>query len=92
MSIIDEYIRYKAFKDTFDKMSEDELKAFLIRVSEERRHMDVIEMLHRQGEQISRIENKVEKRDWKTDFLSDIAANFTTDAIIYLGSRLLKHI
>ena len=49
-------------------------------------------MLHRQGEQISRIEDKVEKQDWKTDFLSDIAANFTTDAIIYLGSRLLKHI
>ena len=40
MSIIDEYIRYKALKDTFDKMSEDELKAFLIRVSEGRRHME----------------------------------------------------
>ncbi len=92
MSIIDEYIRYKALKDTLDKMSEDELKAFSIRVSNERRHMEVIDMLHRQGEQISRVADKIEKQNWKTDFLSDIAANFTTDAIIYLGSRLLKHI
>lgn len=85
-----DYIRYKALKEAYDKLSDEEKKALVRQSVEEQRHREIMAMLNEQHSQISHIANKVEKQSWWTDFGSDIAANFTTDAIIYLGAKLLK--
>ena len=80
-------MRKRLIKQMYDKMS-DEDKRTLVQLSMQNKDReDILEALSRQKEQLDNIERK---QDWKTDFLSDIAANFTTDAIIYIGSRLLK--
>jgi hypothetical protein len=50
-------------------------------------HNEIMDTLNSQKSDIEQIKKK---QSWKTDFLSDIAANFTTDGIIYLFSRLLR--
>ena len=49
----------------------------------------IISVLDAQRSQLDRIEKK---QDWKVDFLSDIAANLTTDGMIWLFSRLFKRL
>ena len=46
-----------------------------------------MEALSRQKEQLDKIEKR---NNWYVDFGSDIAANFLTDGLIWLGSRLFK--
>ena len=48
---------------------------------------EIMEALSRQKAQLDKIEKK---QNWLTDFGSDIAANFLTDGLIWLGSRLFK--
>ena len=87
-----DFIRYKALKDAFGKLTDEEKKAIVKQSLDEERHREVMAMLNHQHSQISQIANHVNKQNWWTDFGSDIAANFTTDALIYFGSKLLKNI
>ena len=84
-----ELMRRKMLAEMLSKMSSEEQQAYakLIKDSE---HREVMDALSRQHEQISRVANKVEKQNWLTDFGSDVAANFFTDGILWLGSRILR--
>ena len=46
-----------------------------------------MEALSRQQKQLNDIQKK---QNWLTDFGSDIAANFLTDGLIWLGSKLFR--
>ena len=85
-----DFIRYRALKNAFDKLSDEEREKLVRQSLEEQRHREVMAMLNNQRSQISRVANKVEKHSWWTDFSSDILANFTTDAVIYFGSKLFR--
>lgn len=51
---------------------------------------EVMDALSQQHEQLSRVARKAESQNWLTDFSSDVAANFFTDGLIWLGSRILR--
>lgn len=85
-----DFIRYKALKDAFGKLTDEDKKAIVRQSLDEERHREVMAMLNQQHSQISHIANKVGRQSWWMDFGSDVAANFFTDALIYLGSKVLK--
>lgn len=83
-------MRRKMLADIYDKMSDDDKRTFVQLTMQDKDHKEIMDALQRQHEQISRVANKVEGQTWLSSFGSDIAANFTSDGIIYLISRLLK--
>ena len=83
-------MRRKMLADIYDKMSDDDKRTFVQLTMQDKDHKEIMDALQRQHEQISRVANKVESQTWLSSFGSDIAANFTSDGIIYLISRLLK--
>lgn len=68
-------------------MSDEEKQTFVQLQMQSKNHNEIMDTLNSQKSDIEQIKKK---QNWKTDFLSDIAANFTTDGIIYLFSRLLR--
>jgi len=91
MTYVD-YIRLKALREAYDKLPEDEKRVLASRALEEQRHREVMAMLGEQRDQISRVAQKVNRQSWWTDFSSDILANFTTDAVIYILSKCMKRV
>ena len=83
-------MRKKMLANIYDKMSDDDKRTFVQLTMQDKDHKEIMDALQRQHEQISRVANKMEGQTWLSSFGSDIAANFTSDGIIYLISRLLK--
>ena len=83
-------MRMKLLADTYDKMSDEDKRTFVQLTMQGKDHNEIIEALNRQHQQISHIEEKVGKQNWLTDFGSDVAANFLTDGLIWLGTRLFR--
>lgn len=82
-----ELIRMKLLEQMYDKMSDDEKRTFIQLTM---RNADVNEIksaLSKQQEQLNRIEKG---QNWKVDFLSDVGANFLTDGIVWIGSKLIR--
>jgi uncharacterized iron-regulated protein len=82
-----ELIKRELLKQIFEKMSDEEKQTFVQLQMQSKNHNEIMDALNSQKSDIEQIKKK---QNWKTDFLSDIAANFTTDGIIYLFSRLLR--
>ena len=68
-------------------MSDEEKRTFVQLTMQNKSHTEIMDALSRQQKQLYDIERK---QNWKVDFLSDIGANFITDGLIWLGSRLFK--
>ena len=85
-----ELIRRKILEDAYDKMSDEEKRAFVQLTMQDRDHKEIMDALERQMNQISRVADKVESQTLLGAFGSDILANLTTDSVIYLLSRLIK--
>ena len=90
MSVYRELMRRKLFEEIYEKMSPEERNAFAQLTTSSKNHDEIMEAIRMQGEQISHISDSVDRRSWITDFGSDVAANFFTDGIIWLGSRIAK--
>lgn len=82
-----ELMRRKLLEQIYDKMSEDEKRIFVQLTMQDKDHQEIMQALQRQQNQLKSIEKK---QNWKVDFLSDVSANFLTDGLIWLGSRLFK--
>lgn len=80
-------MRRRLLEQMYDSLSEED-KRLYVRLSmqdkDSQEILDAIRQQHRQLEEIQR------KQNWLTDFGSDVAANFFTDGIIWLGTKLLK--
>lgn len=85
-----ELMRRKLLEEMYDKMSDEEKKTFVFLTIQNKDHREIMNALQKQHEQISRVAQKVEKQSWITDFGSDVAANFLTDGLIWIGRKLLK--
>ena len=85
-------LRRKLLEDIYGKMSDEEKRTFMQLSLRNRDHNEIMTALRGQSEQINRVASKVEKQNWSTDFLSDVAANFFTDGLIWLGSQFFKKI
>lgn len=82
-----ELMRRKLLEEMYDKLSPDEKRTFLQLTMEDRNYKDIMAALQQQKEDLDAIKKK---QNWVTDFGSDIAANFLTDGLIWLGSKLFR--
>jgi len=82
-----ELMRRQLLERIYDKMSDEEKRTFVQLTMQNRSHTEIMDALSRQQKQLYDIERK---QNWKVDFLSDIGANFITDGLIWLGSKLFK--
>ncbi len=85
-----ELMRRKLLEQIYDKMSDEEKRLFVQLTLQNRDHREIMDALLRQQAQISRVVENVEKQDWLNSFGSDILANFTTDGLIWLASKLFR--
>lgn len=87
-----ELLRRRLLSDIYSRMSDDERRSLSQLALADARHNEVMEALREQQAQTERIANHLSRQNWWVDFGSDVAANFFTDGLIYLGSKLLKRI
>lgn len=85
-----ELMRRKLLEQIYDKMSDEEKRTFVQFTMQDRDHREIMDALQRQQAQISRVVEKVGKQSFALDFGSDILANFTTDGLIWLASKLFR--
>lgn len=78
-------MRRRLLAELYDKMSDEEKRTFVLMTLQDRDHREIMERLEEQRAHLQRIEKK---QNWKTDFLSDVGANFLTDGLIFLGRKL----
>ena len=87
MSGYRELMRRQLLERIYDKMSDEEKRTFVQLTMQNKSHTEIMEALSRQQKQLNDIQKK---QNWLTDFGSDIAANFLTDGLIWLGSKLFR--
>ena len=80
-------MRRKLLEDIYDKMSDEEKRIFIQMTMQNRNRDEILSALQKQSEDLQAIRRN---QNWAVDFGSDIAANFLTDGLIYLGSKLFK--
>ena len=80
-------MRRKLLEDIYDKMSDEEKRTFIQMTMQNRNRDEILSALQKQSEDLQAIRRN---QNWAVDFGSDIAANFLTDGLIYLGSKLFK--
>lgn len=82
-----ELMRRKLLEQIYEKMSDEEKRTFIQLTMQNKDHNEIMEALQRQQNQLDSIGKK---QNWYVDFGSDVAANFLTDGLIWLGSRLFR--
>ena len=82
-----ELMRRQLLERIYDKMSDEEKRTFVQLTMQNKSHTEIMEALSLQQKQLNDIQKK---QNWLTDFGSDIAANFLTDGLIWLGSKLFR--
>ena len=80
-------MRRKLLEDIYDKMSDEEKRTFIQMTMQNKSREEILSALQKQSEDLQAIRRN---QNWAVDFGSDIAANFLTDGLIYLGSKLFK--
>lgn len=80
-------IRRKMLEDIYDRMSDDEKRLFVQLTMQNKTGDEILQALAQQKAQLERIEKS---QNWVVDFGSDIAANFLTDSLIWLGDKLFR--
>ncbi|MBQ7539782.1 MAG: hypothetical protein IJT13_01505 [Bacteroidaceae bacterium] len=85
-------MRRKLLEEMYDRMTPEEKHTFVMLTMQNKNHEEILEALKKQHEQISQVANKVEKQSWFLDFGSDVAANFFTDSLIWIGRKLFRRI
>ena len=80
-------MRRKLLEDIYDKMSDEEKRTFIQMTMQNKSRDEILSALQKQSEDLQAIRRN---QNWAVDFGSDIAANFLTDGLIYLGSKLFK--
>lgn len=87
MSSYREFMRRKLLEEMYDKLSPEEKRTFLKLTMQEKDHVEIMNALKRQKEDLEIIKSK---QNWKTDFLSDVGANLFTDGLIWIGSKIIR--
>lgn len=91
-SAIDALVRRQLLEKIYSRMTDEEKQTFILLGMQNQSHQELMQTLQQQSMQISSMANKIEKQNWLTDFGSDVAANFFTDGILWLASRLFRRL
>ena len=81
------YMRKKLLEKIYDQLSDEEKQLYIQMSIQDKDHREIMEALQQQRSDLELIKRK---QNWVTDFGSDVAANFLTDGLIWLGSKLFK--
>lgn len=82
-----ELMRRKLLEDIYNKMSDEEKHTFAQLTLQDKSHQEIMNALSKQK---ADLESLKRGQNWYVDFGSDVAANFLTDGLIWLGSRLFR--
>lgn len=101
-SAADALMRRKLLEEMYDRMTDEERRLFvmmtmrersageILEALAERRHLEQMQALREQRDQMERMERRLERQNWYTDFGSDVAANLLTDGLVWLAHRLFS--
>lgn len=89
MNAYRELIRVKLLTDILNKMTDDEKQLYFQHMANNS-NKEMLQALKGQQSQLEYISKQVGGQSWLRDFASDVGANFLTDGIIWLGSRIIK--
>lgn len=80
-------MRKKLLEEIYDGLSEEDKRTFVQLTMQDRSWNEIAQALAQQKTQLDRIEKS---QNWYVYFGSDVAANFLTDGLIWLGSKLFR--
>ena len=101
-SAADALMRRKLLEEMYDRMTDEERRLFvmmtmrersageILEALAERRHLEQMQALREQRDQMERMERRLERQNWYTDFGSDVAVNLLTDGLVWLAHRLFS--
>ena len=80
-------LRRKLLEEIYNDLSEEDKRTFIQLTMQDKSWSEIAQALQQQKTQLDRIEKN---QNWVVDFGSDVAANFLTDGLIWLGSKLFR--
>ena len=80
-------LRRKLLEEIYNDLSEEDKRTFIQLTMQDKSWSEIAQALQQQKTQLDRIEKN---QNWAVDIGSDIAANFITDGLIWLGSKLFR--
>ena len=83
------FANQQMLESIYDKMSEEEKRAFLQMSLQNKNHDELMSVLRMQGVQIADLR---QHQSWLSDFSANIAANAVFDGVVWIGSRLFRQI
>lgn len=82
--------RVELLRSIYDKMSDEEKKAFVLMHLNGRSNEEILRVLLTQGKQLTDIQRRVDQHTWLSDFGANVAGNAAYEAAIWFLRRLLK--
>ena len=85
MNAYRELMRRKLLEQMYDRMSEEEKRAFVQLTMQDRNHSEIMDALQN-------LERKADSNhhSFLSDFAANIAGNGVWDGLVWIGSRLLR--
>lgn len=80
-------LRRQILEEIYNDLSEEDKRTFIQLTMQDKSWSEIAQALQQQKTQLDRIEKN---QNWAVDIGSDIAANFITDGLIWLGSKLFR--
>lgn len=80
-------LRRQLLEEIYNDLSEEDKRTFIQLTMQDKSWSEIAQALQQQKTQLDRIEKN---QNWAVDIGSDIAANFITDGLIWLGSKLFR--
>ncbi len=80
-------LRRMLLEEIYDDLSDEDKRMFVRLTMQDRDHREIMQALQEQHRKLDAIGRK---QNWITDFGSDVAANFLTDGLVWLGSKLFR--
>lgn len=80
-------LRRQLFEEIYNDLSEEDKRTFIQLTMQDKSWSEIAQALQHQKTQLDRIEKN---QNLAVDIGSDIAANFITDGLIWLGSKLFR--
>lgn len=87
MNAYRELMRRKLLEEIYNGLDDKDKRLFVQLTMQDKSWSEIAQALAQQKMQLDRIEKN---QNWVVDFGSDVAANFLTDGLIWLGSKLFK--
>ena len=80
-------LRRQLLEEIYNDLSEEDKRTFIQLTMQDKSWSEIAQAIQQQKTQLDRIEKN---QNWAVDIGSDIAANFITDGLIWLGSKLFR--